>query len=90
MRVDDSPQPPLLPGQTGGKELLLLFSVHQVSLREKCPYSEFFGPYFPAFGLNTRDTKFSPNAGKYGPEKLRTLTRFTLFLFSNWIILKGK
>ena len=30
------------------------------------------GLYFPAFGLNTEDTKFlsrfSPNAGKYGPE----------------------
>ena len=24
------------------------------------------GPYFPAFGLNTE--RFSPNAGKYGPE----------------------
>ena len=23
------------------------------SLREKCPYSEFSGPYFSAFGLNT-------------------------------------
>ena len=23
------------------------------TLREKCPYSEFSGPYFPAFGLNT-------------------------------------
>ena len=23
------------------------------SLRKKCPYSEFFGPHFPAFGLNT-------------------------------------
>ena len=22
-------------------------------MREKCPYSEFSGPYFPAFGLNT-------------------------------------
>ena len=57
---------------------------------KSAPIRSFFGPYFPAFGLNTRDTKFSPNAGKYGPEKLRTLTRFTLFLFSNWIILKGK
>ena len=28
----------------------------------------FFGPYFPAFGLNT---------GKYGPEKLRIRTLFT-------------
>ena len=52
-------------------------------------------PYFPAFGLNMgryevrhsdwiwRDTKylfvFSPNAGKYGPEKLRIRTFYTQF-----------
>ena len=45
-------------------------------------------PYFPAFGLNTerysvslRDSLylsiFSPNAGKYEPEKLRIRTLFT-------------
>ena len=28
----------------------------------------FSGPYFPIFGLNTE--RFSPNAGKYGSEKL--------------------
>ena len=27
--------------------------VFEQSLCEKCPYLEFFGPYFPAFGLNT-------------------------------------
>ena len=42
----------------------------------------FSAPYFPAFGLNTEiyevDLKdlFSPNAGKYGPEKIRTPTIF--------------
>ena len=42
----------------------------------------FSGPYFPALGLNTERATpylfvFSPNAGKYGPEKLliRTLSR---------------
>ena len=30
----------------------------------------FSGPYFPVFGLNTETfSLFSPNAGKYGPEK---------------------
>ena len=37
----------------------------------------FSGSHFPAFGLN-RDTPFlsifSPNAGKYGPEKLQIRT----------------
>ena len=37
----------------------------------------FSGPYFPAFGLNTKRYSVfsvsSPNAGKYGPTKLRTL-----------------
>ena len=35
--------------------------------------------YFPAFGLNTEryGERKSPNAGKYGPEKLRIRTLFT-------------
>ena len=37
----------------------------KLALREKCPYSEFFW------------SVFSPNAGKYGPEKLWTQTLFT-------------
>ena len=37
----------------------------------------FSGPYFPAFGLNTeRYSVFSPNAGKYGPEKTPYLDTF--------------
>ena len=35
------------------------------TLHEKCPYSEFFW------------SVLSPNAGKYGPEKLRVRTLFT-------------
>ena len=30
----------------------------------------FSGPYFPTLGLNKEISVFSPNAGKYGPEKL--------------------
>ena len=30
----------------------------------------FSGSYFPVFGLNTVRYGVSPNAGKYGPEKL--------------------
>ena len=30
---------------------------------------DFSGLYFPAFGLNKEISVFSPNAGKYGPEK---------------------
>ena len=43
----------------------------------------FSGLYSPAFGLNTERygteylSLFSPNAGKYVPEKLRTRTHFT-------------
>ena len=38
----------------------------------------FSGPYFPAFGLNTPYLSvFSPNTGKYRPEKLRIRTLFT-------------
>ena len=36
------------------------------------------GPYFPTFGLNTEIYIYiSPNAGKYGSEKLRIRTFFT-------------
>ena len=39
----------------------------------------FFGPYFPTFGLNTKRYEvslsvLSPNAGKYGSEKLQKWT----------------
>ena len=37
-------------------ERLLLYIIIfflTLTLRKKCPYSEFSGPYFPAFGLNT-------------------------------------
>ena len=47
------------------------------TLREKCPkYGVFSGPYFHAFGLNTEISVFSPNAGKYGPEKTSDLETF--------------
>ena len=39
----------------------------------------FSGPYFSAFGLNTEryGKVFSPNAGKYAPEKLQIRIHFT-------------
>ena len=37
-------------------------------------YGVFSGPYFPAFGLNTA---FSPNVGKYGPEKNSVFGHFS-------------
>ena len=45
------------------------------TLHEKFPYSEFFWFVFSALGLNME--RFNPNAGKYGPEKLRISTLFT-------------
>ena len=40
-------------------------------------YGVFPGLYFPACGLNTvRYSVFSPNAGKYGPEKTPYLDTF--------------
>ena len=37
----------------------------------------FSGLYFPAFGLNTERSVFSPNVGKCGPEKPRMRKLFT-------------
>ena len=37
-------------------------------------YGVFSGPYFPEFGLNI--SVFSPNAGKYGPEKTLYMDTF--------------
>ena len=42
-----------------------------ISLREKCPYLEFFRFLFSAL---------RPNAGQYRPEKLRIRTFFTFLL----------
>ena len=54
-------------------------------MHEKCPYSVFSGPHFPALDQVRRDTSylsvFNPNAVKYGPEKLRIRTRFYAVLF---------
>ena len=40
----------------------------KISLRENCPYSEFFW------------SVFSPNAENLGPEKLQTRTLFTQYI----------
>ena len=40
-------------------------------------YGNFSVPYFPVFGLYTSNSVFSPNIGKYGPNKLRIWTLFT-------------
>ena len=53
----------------------------QHTLHEKCLYLEFFWSVFPVFWQNTENaiylSVFIPNAGKYGPEKLRIPTLFT-------------
>ena len=66
-----------------------------LTLREKCSDKEFFlVRIFPQLDWIRRDTPlqrdtpylsvFSPNAGKYGPEKLRTWTLFTQCLLPIW------
>ena len=57
-------------------------------------YGVFSGPYFPAFGLNTdRDgnteyfSVFSPNVGKYGPEKTPYLDTLHVVLCSTVTLL---
>ena len=55
------------------------------TLHEKCPNTEFYsGLHFPAFRLNMEKCEvsilFSPNAGKYGPEKTPNLDTFHAIL----------
>ena len=60
------------------------------SLREKCPYSEFFWPVFSNISdWIRRDTPylplFSPSAGKYGPKNFRIRTLFTQCILLLWL-----
>ena len=51
-----------------------------MALREKCINTEFFSsPYFPVYGLTV--FVFSPNTGKYGPEKTPYLDTFHAVVF---------
>ena len=57
------------------------------SLREKCPYSEFFWSVLSCIRTEYRE---SPNAGKYRPEKLRMQTLFTqCYILVNYVIFGG-
>ena len=59
----------------------LMILSHKISLRQKCPYSGFscfvFARIWAEYGDTPYLSVFSPNARKYGPEKLRMLTLFT-------------
>ena len=62
--------------------LLTYHCVKSVRIRSFC------GSYFPTFGLIRRGTEylaiFSPNVGKYGPEKLPIRTLFTQCISSKY------
>ena len=67
---------------------MLLHVCSQIQLFLHCVKSvhirSFSGPYFPAFGLITKRCEylsvFSPNAGKYAPEKTPYLDTFHVVL----------
>ena len=62
-------------------KLRKLIWVLKVTLREKCPYSEFFWSVFSRirteYGEIRNPNLFSVNVGKCGPEKLRMRTLLT-------------
>ena len=63
----------------------ILVSIFLFTLRENCPNAEFFsGPYFPAFGLNTKiyslNRRIRFKCTKYGPEKTPYLDTFHALL----------
>ena len=47
----------------------------EIYAKKVSKYEVFPGPYVPIFGLNT-EIVFSPNLGKYGPEKTPYLDTF--------------
>ena len=57
------------------------FSLRRFYCVKSVRLRSFYGPYFLGFGLNTKTCGvcpvFSPNAGKYWPEKLWIRTLFT-------------
>ena len=60
------------------KKISLLCDFRKVTLREKCPNTMFFWSLFSRIWSEYGDLLvFSPNAGKYGPEKLCIWTIFT-------------
>ena len=67
------------------QKLLVFWCFHEVkwehSLREKCPYSEFSGAYFPAFGLNIQS-----KCGKIRTRKTPNTDTFQQWLSRNGLI----
>ena len=59
------------------QEILFRRWCYHSLLRENCPYSEFF---WSVFCDTEYLSEFSPNAGKYSPEKLRIGTLLTQWL----------
>ena len=76
---------------SNGQRMLLwkAWAKKQPKLREKCPKTEFFLiRIFPHSGWTKYLSVFSPNAGKYGPEK--TLYLYTIhavqWCYYRWIL----
>ena len=60
-----------------GHEVLKGQPLKSLSLHEKCPYSAFFWSVFSLIRTEYREIRISPNAEKYGREKLRIPTLLT-------------
>ena len=60
----------------------LFVGVRPLALREKCPITEFFWSVFSRIRTEYGDlrSKFCPNVGKYGPEKIPYLDSFTQYM----------
>ena len=60
-----------------GHEVLKSQPLKSLSLHEKCPYSAFFWSVFSLIRTEYGEIQISPNAEKYGREKLRIPTLLT-------------
>ena len=65
--------------------------LEKYTARKVSKYGVLSGPYFPAFGLNTKRYEvFSLNVGRYGPEKTPYLDTFHSVIVTQRCSVKSK
>ena len=66
---------------------IVYYILYAFTLPEKCPYSEFSGPYFPAFGLNTERYLYSVRIRENADQKNSEYGHFSISVKQGVILL---